>query len=379
MHSEETCDIREIIRYILNITDNNKEIKDGDIFYSKTKDYVNFYRKYSEESFNNISRYLISLFNKNEKKVNLEEHYKEMLIKEKDKYKGIYLEKCESISMEEYIIKLYSDKLKQLPIAQNILICSRETSIEEIQSFFYRAILCEYNTLFVIEILESLSDFQYNKIYSFIDKILLIIFEEYKENNKNTGKLNKVNTKDYLNSCIVFIYDSNLDSNSLKELEKYSQKNLEKIDKLNFQQAKNSLNLSFDRSIFSNIKVISSDVCGLGKSYKIKKMINDKKPKQYYYHFPLGGTLSKKIIYEKIKNLFDKIKKDDKIRKEENKIKNDIICYKDIAIHIDLYESKEIFLIKEFLFSFLITKFYINNEDIIYIPKDINYRIIKYI
>ena len=386
MHLEETCDIREIIRYILNITDNDKEIKDGEIFHSKIKDYVNFYHKCNEESFNNTSKYLISLFNKNDKKINLETHYNEMLILEKNKYKGIYLITSEFISMEEYIIKLYSDKLKQLPIAQNILICSRETSIEEIQSFFYRAILCEYNTLFVIEILESLSDFQYNKIYTFIDKILLIKFEDYKKNNKNTNKLNKINTKDYLNSCIVFIYDSNIDSNSLKELEKYSQKNLEKKENQNIQninQANNSLNLSFstilnlsfDRSIFTNIKVISSDVCGLGKSYKIKKMINNKKPKQYYYHFSLGGTLSKKIIYEKIKNLFDKIKKDDKIRKEENKIKSDIICYKDIAIHIDLSESKEISLINEFLFSFLITKFYINNEDIIYIPKDINFYI----
>ena len=383
MHLEETCDIREIIRYILNITDNNKEIKDGEIFHSKIKDYVNFYHKCNEESFNNTSKYIISLFNKNEKKINLETHYNEMLILEKNKYKGIYLITSGFMSMEEYIIKLYSDKLKQLPIAQNILICSRETSIEEIQSFFYRAILCEYNTLFVIEILESLSDFQYNKIYTFIDKILSIKFEDYKENNKNTNKLNKNNTKDYLNSCIVFIYDSNIDSNSLKELGGCSQKNLEKIENQNTNQANNSLNLSsstilnlsFDSSIFSNIKVISSDVCGLGKSYKIKKMINDKKPKQYYYHFPLGGNLSKKIIYEKIKNLFDKIKKDDKIRKEENKIKSDIICYKDIAIHIDLSESKKISLINEFLFSFLITKFYINNEDIIYIPKDINFYI----
>ena len=53
-----------------------------------------------------------------------------------------------------------------------------------------------------------------------------------------------------------------------------------------------------------NIKVISSDVCGLGKSYIIKKMI--KEEKSNYYHFPLGGVLTKKVIYEKILNLFKK-------------------------------------------------------------------------
>ncbi len=38
---------------------------------------------------------------------------------------------------------------------------------------------------------------------------------------------------------------------------------------------------------------------------------------------------------------------------------------------MDLIETKEISLINEFLFSFLITKFYTNNENIIYIPNNI--------
>ena len=116
------------------------------------------------------------------------------------------------------------------------------------------------------------------------------------------------------------------------------------------------LNISFSRPIMDNIKVISSDVCGLGKSYIIKKMI--KEEKLNYYHFPLGGVLTKKVIYEKILHLFKKIKKDN-------------FEYKDIAIHLDLIESDETSLINEFLFSFLITKFYTNNEDITYIPNNI--------
>ena len=62
--------------------------------------------------------------------------------------------KCNKISMEEYILFLFIEKLDKLPIAQNVLICSNETSIEEMQSFFYKAILCNFNTLFVVEILE---------------------------------------------------------------------------------------------------------------------------------------------------------------------------------------------------------------------------------
>ena len=62
--------------------------------------------------------------------------------------------------MEKEIIKLFWDKLKEIPIAQNVLITSKETSSEEIQSFLHRAILCNYNTLFVVEINESFSEHQ---------------------------------------------------------------------------------------------------------------------------------------------------------------------------------------------------------------------------
>ena len=77
-----------------------------------------------------------------------------------------------------------------------------------------------------------------------------------------------------------------------------------------------------------------------------------------YYYFPLGGILSKKIIFKKLSNLL-------------NKIKNNNYDYKNVAIHLDLAELEETSIINEFLFSFLITKFYMNDENIIYVPKDI--------
>ena len=59
-------------------------------------------------------------------------------------------------------------------------------------------------------------------------------------------------------------------------------------------------------------------------------------------HFPLGGKLTKKIIFDKSENILNKIK-------NEN--------YKIIEIHLDLIESNEISLVNEFLFSILIRNF----------------------
>jgi len=427
-HLDYGLDIDEILRYILNITDNNKKIEDGKIYNeSGPKDWANYYPEYNEKKFDNISKYIISLFQKNENQ-DIDNHYKKMVIKKKEK-KGIFLQKIENISKEEYILYQFLDELEQLPIAQNLLICSKETSIEEMQSFLYRAILCDKNTLFVVEMVESFNDYQFNKLLTFIDKLLSIKFLK-KENEEKI--LDKLNTKEYLDSCIFFIYDDKL-NNNLKELEKYTNKNYDKtysfskVNDLNseqneninnqdgkilkkknaFYQGKNfnesfkertsnitdsPLNLSINSSginnfssqelekIKENIKIISSDVCGLGKSKKIKKMITNSK--NDYYHLPLGGELSKKIIYDKIAELFKLIKNKEKIKNEEqikkDKTKIDIIRkpslnidYSKISVHIDLAESEEIPVINEFLFSFLITKFYTYKEDIIYIPKNL--------
>ena len=424
IHLDSNCQIEEIQRYILNITNYNEKIIEGKIYNEDCpKDYVNYTQKCNEKIFENISNYITSLFQNNENK-DWETHYNKLLIRDKEgkeKEKGIYLKKCQDKSKEETILYLFWDKLEQKPIAQNLLICSKETSIEEIQSFFSRAVLCDKNTLFVCEITESFTDFQYNKIYTYLDELLSIKFEK----NKNQSKCNdKLKAREYLDSCIVFVYDNDL-KNNLKEIEKYI---FDKDDKVNssfminkdrkktniytslkkpMNQINNITDISVDKNNsnpsndtldislnsiqnnpqfieeFKNIKIFSSDVCGLGKSYKIKKLINDEKRKKKYYHFPLGGELTKRIIYEKIKELFSKIKSDEKIQIEEKtkddimkrkKIKKEslIIDYSTIAIHIDLAESKEVSLISEFLFSFLITKFYTYNEDIIYIPDNLN-------
>ena len=308
LHQEGNCEVLEIIRYILNKIDYEDKIKDSEIYYMKIGiDYESEYKYYSKKIFDNLSKYIISLFKKNN--LSYQKHYENMLIKDEKKYKGFYIFKCENLSMEEYILYLFLEKLEKLPIAQNILICSRETSTEEIQSFFYRAILCPYNTLFVIEILQSFSNFQYNKMYSYIGKILTYKVENFEKEAKG---INKSNTREYLNSSIFFVY-KNLEYESpfLNELKKYGiqkqdieeyfykdNKKENMIGDLNISnllndsnnQSNDKLNIQ-DKSLFRNIKVFSSDVCGLGKSFKIKKLI--KEYNEIYYHFPLGGMLTK--------------------------------------------------------------------------------------
>ena len=366
-HLENGYNIDSFLRYILDDKNDNKTIKEGDKNIKRNvTDYIKKYEIYNKNSFDIISAYITSLFTKNG--ITLEEHYEEMVMKKfykkarsasiviqhnfkngsisvnknNNSYKGIYLHECENSSMERFILNLFWDKIRDLPIAQNILITNKETSPEEIKAFCFRAILCNYNTLFVIEINDSFSDYQQSKMNSYLDNLLS---EKYDRFSKKNEFVDKKKTKDYLDSCIVFLYDKR--NKNIKSF-------LNEILKFEIQDIQDISNDNKFQSNFYNIKVITSDICGLGKSEKIRKMIQDNKKK--YYHFPLGGILTKCIIFDKLSNLLNKMK-------NEN--------YKDIAIHLDLTESEETSLLNEFFFSFLITKFYSNNEYIIYIPKEI--------
>ena len=77
-----------------------------------------------------------------------------------------------------------------------------------------------------------------------------------------------------------------------------------------------------------------------------------------YIYFHFGGYLTKKIIYKKIQEILNKIKEP-----------------KNTIIHLDLYDTEQKYLMNEFLFSFLITKFYTNYENIISISNDIRINI----
>ena len=247
-HLDGGYNITDILKFILNKTDSKEEIKDGkvSIIKKEEEDYVQQYKIYNENSFDNISNYLTSLFENNG--TSLQKHYEIMSMKDKDKYKGIYLYNCKIETMEEFILNIFLDKTGQLPIAQNILNCCKETSEEEMQAFFYRAILCDYNTLFVVEINDSFSAFQQTTMFVYIDKLLTYKYVKYKEYENKTN-IDKSETKKYLNSCLIFLYKGNL--SFLNEIKKYE------TNPIQYENPNNTSKLP------KNIKIIKSDIYGL--------------------------------------------------------------------------------------------------------------------
>ena len=357
--------IDSFLRYILNNRNNNISIEEGNKFIKMTvNDFINYkqYIIYDRDTLEGISNYITSLFNNNQNNgiKTVEDHYRRMKIG-KTGFNGLYLYKCEKDSMEKFIINLYLDFIQELPIAQNILITNEETTSEEIQSFFHRAILCNYNTLFVVQINDSFSDFQQGIMNNFIDILLSYKTNEY--NTINKANIDKSSFEKYINSYIVFVYEKKNKNilPFLKEMEKYINKREEECDGCDSKLKEIENNeVNYKEKYyehFKNILVINSSVCGLGKSELIRKITKDKN----YFHFPLGGVLTKSIIYDKLNKLMNEI---------ANEMKKNNLKYEDIAIHLDLTESKEKSILNEFFFSFLITRFYTNNENIIYIPID---------
>ena len=102
----------------------------------------------------------------------------------------------------------------------------------------------------------------------------------------------------------------------------------------------------------NNIEIIKSDKSGVGKTTQIKKNIQDNKKKWIY--FPIGGVFNQEEILERLKFL---------------KIDNNCV------FHLDLNNTDNLELMKEFLFSILITKFYSHNKGIYYLSNDISIKI----
>ena len=186
-HIQQDLKIDSFLRYILNFTDSRKIIKGKNVFQRKTQNYINETNNYNNDSFNIIHNYILSLFNENN--LTIEKHYKSISIKEND-LKGIYTYFSRADSLEEDILQIFLDKVGKIPVAQNILIISKETSYEEMQAFFHRAILCEENTLFVVELNGSFSSFQQRNMNNFIDNILTYKNDDYNKKNENLFLMN---------------------------------------------------------------------------------------------------------------------------------------------------------------------------------------------
>ena len=189
------------MRHIWNKIDNDESIKEGYVVNINNCDnYIERYKLYKRNYLDIISNYITFLFENNE--ITFEKHYKKMLINIMKKIIKIFIffQKYDCKSMIFFILELFLEKTGNIPIVQNVLINSKETSSEEIEAFFHRAILCSYNTLFVVGISDSFSNSQLNIIYDYTKKTI-----------------DKIKTKDYLDSCIIFIYDQKITNTSFLE------------------------------------------------------------------------------------------------------------------------------------------------------------------
>jgi len=316
-----------IYNYLFNIeTDNiipflkfitNNELKNNKINYKWKEDIKDNF----ENVIINCNDFIKKVIKDNN--LSLKKIYSKTLIKKKQKleneeYKGFYVYSCTKVEKE--IIQLYIYLTENIPIAQNILLCNKRTSNEEITAFLNRAIYCKYNSCFVIGGIESLKFNQKNYFIEILNQLLCDVNGTFK-------------------SCLI-IFSSEKSSDIYKSLDsiKYKKTFLSSIEK-------DLEKIKIDK--LDSITIITSDRAGIGKSTKIENEIK-KKGKKYIY-FPLGGVFTRNDIVLRLKEL---------------KI------VKNAAIHLDLYDTDCTDLMLEFLFWILIAKLYKANEYIFYLLED---------
>ena len=259
-HINGFCDIAPILEYCLNDSFINEGIKK---YVKESEDIINYYDIIIKNMFENVSKYIENFFKNNSYSLEIGGKIPFHII-ENGNFKGIYSYKCKVSSIEEQILYLYLNLTKNIPIAQNILKCNEETSYEEMFSFFHRAILCSFHTLFVVEINNSLSTLQNDSLCKIINHLLNFINKEKKE----------------IKSLLLFVYQ-NEDHEVIRYLNKINiGKNNEIEDQISENINLSEFNDNKINTIIKNTKIFYSNVCGVGKSTYIKNKVQDK---EYIY------------------------------------------------------------------------------------------------
>ena len=298
--------LTHLLQYITN--NNYKKIEYNFI---KTNDTI-------KDTLENTNQFLNKLFEQNN--ISKDLIFKNSLLKNIDN-KGLKSHFILRDEIEKEVIRYFQILTGNLPSPQTLLICNEETTSEEIIAFLYKAILCEYNTLFVIMKIENLKIEIRQNIIDILNTLFL--------RNRNSMK-----------SCLLFIYDD-MTTDIIKEIKKINGHNI--------------LDVNTEKEVIINddtIEIIYSDDSGVGKSTLIKdEIINDNKK---YVYFPIEGEFTRDEIIKRLQNL----------EIDENSV-----------IHIDLFDTNKINLMNEFLFCILITKSYSNKENIFYLGNKINIKI----
>jgi len=285
--------------------------------------------EYNDEIDNieNINIFLEKLFEKNN--INLEEIYnRNKVLEECDLKPGLYrkIKGGDYSDLLNNILNIYFNLTGNAPIINTLLICNEDTNIEQIRSFLYRAIFCEYPALFLITNMECLD-------FSVTRNLILTLKKIYKIKNKK------------INSYLLFIYEKG-ESGLVRDLEKLiPEKN---ILNNSFLEKPTKINENFDK-----IEYYSSKFAGYGKTTEIKYKIKEKEGT--YKYLPIGGSFTRNYV---IKNLYN--------------LDLDISKNNSTYLHIDLSDTDNNDLMNEILFKLIILKF-INSEDqIFYLGYDIH-------
>ena len=242
---------------------------------------------------------------------------------EKVKYQGFYTYLCNKL--ETSIFQIHTYLTGNPPIAQNILLCTKETFKDEILTFMHRVVKCEYNSCFIIAGVENLD---YEQTIYMVD-----LLDEFFGNEKEKNKIN---------SCVIFLYTNN----NAEICVNIESKKYREILPIKGDMYKN---IKYDKD---DIEIIMSDKSGVGKSTQINKDIEDKGKK--CIHFPIGDVVERDSIIKRLKDLQVDSKS---------------------VVHLDLYDTDNVSLMIEFLFSFLILRYYGKDEDVFYLSKDIEIKI----
>jgi hypothetical protein len=313
-------DISSYIRFITN----GDSIKDNVPFYeSRFNDLFIEYKNYKlaiEEKFEIISKYIEYIFTINN--TSLKKLYNQIKVKESENLSGIYKCNIEKYNMNLFIIKIFLKLTGRFPIAQNILLTNNETSTGEIYSFLYRSIKCRFNTLFVISINDDFHAQKVNTMTSLMNKIIRDMKAE-----------NIIKEMKDLKPCILFIIQKNFmkaDFQEIYDLPEYLKGDENKLEYNFILDNSIDSNDSLVYEIYNSVKVFTSDCCGLGKSYSIKKEIKERG--EDYKYFGIGDVITKEELFKKFKKF----------------LKNEIKGKNHVGIHLDLFYTRDIILMEEF-------------------------------
>ena len=323
-------------------------ITEGKINNSYPPKYENYSDNLIEDIINNVCNYcLVVLVSNQINEVNKIFNTNKIKIKDEknENYKGIYLHLSNVDYSEKEILSYYNKFTKNLPLYTTILLCNSYTSEEEIISFLYRSILCTNNILFMIVNSNHLEPKQRNILLNTIKNLLNLLVEENKKMQS---------------ALVIFSTESN--SEIFRALKNYDdEENPIKI--LYFDDIDNNLDKPQVYNLnLNNFSIVKSDSTGVGKSRHIRNLPGAFESNMIY--LPLGGNMTRKSIYQR---LYDSIQK--------LKIKN----LTQVFLYIDLNQTNEHEILKEFLFEIVVFKKYsmssVNSDKIIYLSKKFNIKI----